>query len=172
MACSTLLCRRVFIVLIWIIYCAVSIVFGILYTKWGSCPTVSILSPYLIVTGVTDLALVILQYLKVYCEKPVIVVECVVGLFAFCWLIIGSVWVFGTYVPGDICEAALYYVCFRIMISQYVIFGLIVLFIAFFLVCLSPSSYERMDGSTSISCTEIGDTLYSVLAIQGCSWPL
>ncbi|KAM4617877.1 transmembrane protein 272-like [Discoglossus pictus] len=160
-------CKLFFILLPWILFSIALIALGAMNIH--RCPIQPLIPKYLIVAGITDLVIIFLQFLKRNYEKPVVILQSTAALFAFCWLIAGSVWVFEVDLDTEgLCHATFYYLTTKIVIIQ-ISLSFVAMFIALFSICKRTwwkKSYERIDGYSPRSCAAITEAIYNVMAIK------
>ncbi|KAM4617754.1 uncharacterized protein O3C94_021670 [Discoglossus pictus] len=145
---SRFICRVYIWLLFWIPVNIFFIVMGA--TFMYNCSGEPMLPIYLVVAGITNLALYVLQLLK-YCEKPVLIVQFVVTIFALCWLIAGSVWTFRAFaLLDDHCAVGITITALLAVVFHYLIFVMV-----FFTASLQQdNSLERTEETSRISGTQ------------------
>jgi hypothetical protein len=129
----------------------------------GQCPIQPMINIYMIVHASVDLFLIVLVLTSVMIVRCIysrseedrimarrliliiVILQLIVLLFSFSWLLAGSVWVFGAKSNGvqgsnssdttTYCQSDLYNAVFVLLILHYVIHGLIILAIIFMCTC-------------------------------------
>ncbi|XP_053305755.1 uncharacterized protein LOC128468002 [Spea bombifrons] len=150
---------RVFYYIAWILLSIVMTVFGALFINF--CPIQPNVPIFLIVAGVVHFMIIILQPLKrSWFETPSFILQSVLVLFYFCWLIAGCVWVFSiANIYQGYCDEYLYKFAFRLLIFQCAFWGSWVILLLYLTIKSRQrnSSYERLHGNATESPGQLWD---------------
>ncbi|OCT84167.1 hypothetical protein XELAEV_18022307mg [Xenopus laevis] len=119
----------------------VQVIVGLIFTAFGiamivvgaiylnSCPAQTYVPIYLIVAGAFFLSFWLLFPLEFFHAKLRKILSALVAVFLFAWLIAGSVWVFGIFNNSTrACHRSMYLFTFSIIIIQYILLGLAIIF--------------------------------------------
>ncbi|XP_069824255.1 transmembrane protein 272-like isoform X2 [Dendropsophus ebraccatus] len=125
---------QIFSLLLWTALSIAMVVIGSMHV--GKCPIEPMIPIYLIVAGAVHLLAFALIPLKLVATKVSYSIESFLGLFAFCWFIAGSVWVFRIYQENPRpCNDLVYNFAFGILIFEYIFLALVVAVMCIFTCC-------------------------------------
>ncbi|MEE6513591.1 hypothetical protein FKM82_021328 [Ascaphus truei] len=142
MECSLYMCFQIISLMCWIVLSIAMISMGALYKD--DCPIQPYIPIYMVVAGVSHLATLILQLLKLACELLSLILESLVVSFSLAWFITGSIWVFSVYndYRGQ-CKQSLYLFAFGTLLFEYAVILMAVIF-AFATFCYSVATAGRL----------------------------
>ncbi|KAM4017626.1 transmembrane protein 272-like isoform 1-T2 [Anomaloglossus baeobatrachus] len=129
MESSCTLCLQIISLTVWTGLSIAMIAIGAIYKD--DCPVQPYIPIFLLAFGVTHLVVVLILLLRGVLEICSLILEGLIGFFTFAWFITGSIWVFSLYSKDkgpDLCNETLYYFAFGVLIFEYVLIGLSLIF--------------------------------------------